>query len=183
MSAVARRTTAFDLSGVELMPMRRRHLRSVIRIETEVYPRPWSLSLFMQEIARRRDRVYLVARHDAEVIGYGGLMLTGREAHITTIAVDPILQRRGVGMKIMIGLMDAAIQGNADSVSLEVRKTNAGAQKMYQRFGFRPVGIRKGYYIETGEDAVVMWVEGVDASSYVVQLARLRRENERKHGG
>jgi ribosomal-protein-alanine N-acetyltransferase len=137
----------------------------------------------MQEIARRRDRIYLVARHDGEVIGYGGLMLTGREAHITTIAVDPEFQRRGLGMKIMGGLMDAAIREKADSVSLEVRKTNTGAQKMYERFGFRPVGIRKGYYIETGEDAVVMWVEGVDTSAYAVQLARLSRENERRHRG
>ena len=173
MSAVARKTEKAE-EEIELTPMRRRHLRSVLRIEALVYPRPWSMTLFLQEIARRRDRFYLVARAGAEVVGYGGVMTVGAEAHVTTIAVDPDHQRRKIGTRILIALIETSIDRGAKAVSLEVRKSNFGAQRLYEKFGFRPVGIRKGYYIETGEDAIVMWAEEVDRRSYS-QLLDARR--------
>lgn len=173
MSAVARKPDP-QTSGIDLAPMRRRHIRQVMRIESLVYPRPWSSTLFLQEIARRSDRVYLVARADGEVIGYGGLMTSGLEAHITTIAVDPDHQRRHIGMRLMIGLMEAAMDRGGKTVTLEVRKSNLGAQAMYELFGFQPVGIRKGYYVETGEDAIVMWVDGIDRKDYERRLEELR---------
>ena len=108
-------------------------------------------------MARKTDRVYLVARWDAQVIGYGGVMLAPPEAHITTIAVDPAWHRNHVGTKLMLGLIDAATAKGARSVSLEVRKSNLGAQRMYERFGFLPAGTRPRYYRDTGEDAVIMW--------------------------
>jgi len=74
----------------------------------------------------------------------------------------------------MLGLIDAATAKGARSVSLEVRKSNVGAQRMYERFGFRPVGVRRGYYVETGEDAIVMWVEGIDLPKYEEVLEGLR---------
>ena len=173
MSAVAR-DTGEEGAGVELAPMRRRHVRQVLRIEAQVYPRPWSMTLFLQEIARRADRVYLVARLGAQVVGYGGLMTTGPEAHITTIAVDPAHHGRRVGTRLMIALMDAAIDRGGKSVSLEVRMSNHVAQRMYRRFGFQAVGIRRGYYVETGEDALVMWADGVDTAPYDALLDRMR---------
>lgn len=159
---------------VELVPMRRRHVRQVLRIEAQVYPRPWSMSLFLQEIARRSDRVYLVARLGAQVVGYGGLMLTASEAHVTTIAVDPAHHGRRLGTTIMVALLDAAIERGATSVSLEVRMSNHVAQRMYRRFGFQAVGIRRGYYVETGEDALVMWADNVDSLAYSALLDRMR---------
>ncbi|HEX9969222.1 MAG TPA: hypothetical protein VGB03_03715, partial [Acidimicrobiales bacterium] len=72
---------------VQLAPMRRRHLRSVLRIESQVYPRPWTLSLFVSELALRSTRAYYVARVDGYVVGYCGLMLAGDDAHVTTLAV------------------------------------------------------------------------------------------------
>jgi len=160
------RQPGVDPASVELVTMRRRHLRQVLRIESQVYPRPWSAALFLQEMTRKTDRVYLVARWDAQVIGYGGVMLAPPEAHITTIAVDPAWHRNHVGTKLMLGLIDSAAARGARSVSLEVRKSNLGAQRMYEQFGFRPVGVRRGYYVETGEDAIVMWVEGIDLPKY-----------------
>jgi [ribosomal protein S18]-alanine N-acetyltransferase len=167
-----------DAAQVELGPMRRRHVRQVMKIEAQVYPRPWSSALFLQEIVRRSDRVYLVARFDSIVVGYGGLITSGREAHITTIAVDPEFHRLHIGTKLMLGLMDAAIARGAHSVSLEVRRSNYGAQKMYELFGFRPVGLRPGYYVETGEDAIVMFVEGTDSEIYAEKLDEQRLKIE-----
>ena len=178
MSAVAREPEE-RIPGretVELQPMRRRHIRQVLRIEAQVYPRPWSMTLFLQEIARRTDRVYLVARIGAQVVGYGGLMTTGPEAHITTIAVDPAYHGRRIGTTIMVALMDAAIDRGGKSVSLEVRMSNHVAQRMYRRFGFQAVGIRRGYYVETGEDALVMWADNVDMPMYDALLDRMREK-------
>ena len=172
-----------DASQIELVPMKRRHVRQVMRIEAQVYPRPWSSALFLQEIMRRSDRYYVVARHDSTVVGYAGMITTGPEAHITTIAVDPEYHRLHIGTKLMVELMEAAIARGARTVSLEVRRSNYGAQRMYELFGFRPVGLRPGYYVETGEDAIVMFVDGTDLDSYAEKLEQMRLKFERREVG
>src|SRR5438067_9161459 len=86
---------------VHLVPMRRRHLRSVLRIEAQVYPRPWSLSLFLSELSLRNSRAYTVARVDGMVVGYAGMMFTGDDAHITTIAVDPAWHRYKIATRLL----------------------------------------------------------------------------------
>ncbi|MCI0634025.1 MAG: ribosomal protein S18-alanine N-acetyltransferase [Actinobacteria bacterium] len=156
--------------------MRRRHLRGVMAIERQVYPRPWSPNLFISEMAESRNRCYLVARIDRQVVGYGGLICYGEEAHITNVAVDPDLQRRKIGMRVLNDLILAAIEMGADAVSLEVRVTNWGAQRLYGRFGFHPVGVRKNYYQEIGEDALIMWLDGVQEAGFHRRLRGLMDE-------
>ena len=158
---------------VHIVPMRRRHLRSVLRIEAQVYPRPWSLSLFLSELALRASRYYLVARVDASVVGYAGLMFTGEDAHVTTIAIDPALHRAKIGTRLLAALAREARARGAQNLTLEVRVSNVSAQAMYTKFGFRPAGVRKNYYVETNEDALVMWAENVDTDEYHHLLARL----------
>src|SRR5690606_16190755 len=94
---------------VEIVPMRRRHLRSVLRIEAQVYPRPWTLSLFLSELALRSSRAYFVALLGEEVVGYAGLMVTPDGGHVTTIAVDPAHQRRSIGTRLLLALTREAI--------------------------------------------------------------------------
>src|SRR5438309_6546185 len=161
---------------LEISRMKRRHLRGVMAIERQVYPRPWSPSLFLSEMSEVYNRAYLVARAGRDVVGYGGVICYGDEAHITTIAVDPEHHRRKIGTRLMYELVRAAIALGARAVSLEVRMSNWGAQRMYGRFGFRPVGVRKGYYQETGEDALVMWVDDVDKRQYRKQLESIIHE-------
>jgi [ribosomal protein S18]-alanine N-acetyltransferase len=151
---------------VEITRMRRRHLRGIMAIERQVYPRPWSPSLFVSEMTSGRSRAYLVAVEGRSVVGYAGVVSYGDEAHITTIAVDPDHQRRKIGTRLLYELIRRAQDMGAHAVSLEVRVTNWGAQRLYARFGFRPVGVRKGYYQETNEDAVVMWTEDVRTAEY-----------------
>ena len=155
---------------VQLVPMRRRHLRSVMRIEVQVYPRPWSLSLFMSELALRSTRVYYVARVEGVVVGYAGLMMTVDDGHITTIAVEPAWHRHKIATRLLLALARQAILRGATSLTLEVRVRNKGAQELYRRFGFRPCGIRKNYYVETNEDALVMWADDVDSPEYSARL-------------
>jgi ribosomal-protein-alanine N-acetyltransferase len=151
---------------LEISRMKRRHLKGVMAIEREVYPRPWSPSLFLSEMSELNNRAYLVAKIGKDVVGYGGVICYGDEAHVTTIAVDPAHHRRKIGTRVMYELLGAAIEMGARAVSLEVRMSNWGAQRMYGRFGFRPVGVRKGYYQETSEDALVMWVDDVQGPDY-----------------
>ena len=151
---------------VRLLAMRRRHLRSVLRIETNVYPVPWSMSLFLSELALRSTRAYYVAFVGRQLVGYAGLMMTLDDGHVTTIAVDPAWQRHKVGTRLLLALAREARRRGAASLTLEVRLGNKGAQNLYRRFGFRPVGVRKNYYAETKEDALVMWAEDVGGDEY-----------------
>ena len=162
-----------DALEVRITPMRRRHLRGVLRIEQQVYPRPWTFGLFLGEVSQRASRVYLVARVGSEVVGYAGMFRALDDGHITTIAVDPAWQRRGIATRMLLALARAAVDRGCRNLTLEVRMSNSGAQALYQRFGFVPAGVRKGYYPETGEDALVMWANDIDAEAYADRLREI----------
>ncbi len=157
-------------TAVVIGPMKRRHLRGVLRIEQQVYPRPWSLGLFMSEIGFGPSRVYVTARIGSTVVGYGGLMLVADDGHITTLAVDPRWHRHRIGTRLLDTLARAAVERGAKNLTLEVRVTNEAAQGLYRAFGFAPAGIRKGYYVETNEDALIMWANDVDTPDYAARL-------------
>jgi [ribosomal protein S18]-alanine N-acetyltransferase len=158
---------------IEITEMRRRHLKGVMSIERQVYPRPWSPNLFVSEMSAGPTRAYLVALAARSVVGYGGLISYGEEAHVTTLAVDPEFQRLKIGTRLLYELIQEALDMGARAVSLEVRVTNWGAQRLYGRFGFRPVGVRKNYYQETNEDALVMWTEDIRGRQYHELLERI----------
>ena len=158
---------------VTIGPLRRRHLRGVLRIEQQVYPRPWSMGLFMSELGFRTGRVYLVARVGNQVVGYGGLMLVAEDGHITTLAVDPSWHRHQIGTRLLLALARAGIEREVRNLTLEVRMGNEPAQALYRHFGFAPAGVRKGYYVETNEDALVMWSNDVHTPDYAARLDAL----------
>ncbi len=164
---------------VHVQPMRRRHVRAVMRIEAQVYPRPWSAALFQSELALRETRAYFVARIGHQLVGYGGLMMTLDDGHVTTLAVDPAWHRHHIGTRLLLAIAREAVARGATALTLEVRLSNQGAQALYQRFGFDPVGVRRGYYQDTGENALIMWARGVREPAYTDLLAGHER---RLHG-
>jgi ribosomal-protein-alanine N-acetyltransferase len=105
------------------------------------------------------------------VVGYCGLMLVGDEGHVTTLTVDPRWQRRGIGTLMLLDLARAAPGVGARHLTLEVRVGNTAAHVIYRRFGFAPAGVRKNYYPETGEDAIVMWARDIDSPVYADRLS------------
>lgn len=167
---------AREVFPIEITAMRRRHLPAVLRIEGKVYPRPWSAGLFLSELAQKNSRAYFVARNQGRVVGYAGVMILGDEGHITNIAVDPGYHRHKIGTRLLLALVDASRERKVRSMTLEVRRANAGAQAMYKKFGFETVGVRRGYYVETGEDAYIMWAEGIWSPEYDSRLAEIRAE-------
>jgi ribosomal-protein-alanine N-acetyltransferase len=159
--------------AVRISPFRRRHLRSVVRIEEEAYPRPWSANLFLSELAQRSSRRYTVGSIGPIVVGYAGLMIVDDEGHITTLTVDPGWHHRGIGTVLLADLARAALGLGIRHLTLEVRVGNDPAQALYRRFGFAPVGVRKNYYAETGEDAIIMWARDIDTDAYRARLTRI----------
>jgi [ribosomal protein S18]-alanine N-acetyltransferase len=175
MGEVTRPQARSDEQGLEvhLVPLRRRHLRSVLRIENQVYPTPWSFALFMSELNLRSTRHYVAARVGGLVVGYAGMMFSGDEAHVTNIAVDPAWQRHQIGTRLLTNLVRAAVARGARNLTLEVRLSNGPAQAMYRRFGFEVEGVRKNYYAESNEDALIMWARGVDTAEHADRLSAL----------
>ena len=157
---------------LEVTRMRRRHLRGVMAIERQVYPRPWSPNLFLSEMTESKNRCYLVARIDREVVDYAGMICYGEEAHVTNIAIDPLHHRQKIATRLLHDLIGQADEMGAEAVSLEVRVTNWGAQRLYGGFGFRPIGVRKNYYQEVNEDALIMWVDDIRTPKYRDLLRR-----------
>ena len=157
---------------VVVSPMRRRHLRAVLGIEERTSSTPWSLGLFLAE-ARREERIYLVARRGHRVVGFAGLLFALADGHVTTIAVDPDHQGGGIGTRLLLVLVRRAVERGAEAITLEVRTTNEPAQALYRRFGFAPAGVRKGYYRDPVEDALVLWAHDVHLPEYTERLAAI----------
>ena len=156
--------------SVTIEPMRRRHLRGVLRIEQAVNPRPWSLSLFSSELRYRESRIYLVARSGTTLVGFAGLMLVAGDGHVTNVGVDEEHRRRGIATRLMLDLARRALAEGAQALTLEVRVSNEVAQALYRRFGFAPAGVRKAYYADTNEDALIMWANDIDTPEYRARL-------------
>jgi ribosomal-protein-alanine N-acetyltransferase len=165
--------TTTSLGTVQLVPMRRRHLRGVLRIEAHNPHRPWSLGLFMSELRQPDHRAYVVALDGSRVVGFAGELFSDTDAHVTTIAVDPAWRRREVGTRLMLVLARRALAAGMAAATLEVAASNLGAQALYYRFGFAPVGVRKRYYEDTGEDAVIMWAHDIDGPGYAARLEQI----------
>ncbi|MCG0240037.1 MAG: ribosomal protein S18-alanine N-acetyltransferase [Firmicutes bacterium] len=129
----------------------------VVAVERLCFLTPWSRQAFVRELTENPHARYLVARAGGTVVGYAGMWLVLDEAHVTNVAVHPDWRRQGLGERLMRGLMDWARAEGATRMTLEVRVSNQPAQELYRKLGFQPSGIRRGYYTDTGEDALIMW--------------------------
>jgi len=136
---------------------RRRDIPHIVEIERRSFPTPWSEWAFRREL-KSKNAHFLVAKIGREVVGYLDIWIVLDEAHITNIAVAPEHRRKGIGERLMRYALEMAKSKGVRKVTLEVRENNIPAQNLYRKFGFRPLGIREGYYTDTGEDALVMGI-------------------------
>lgn len=146
-------------------------LDAVVAMEKANQGVPWSEGIFRDELAAE-NRVYLAAADGEIVIGFGGVMVVGEEAHITNLLVAASARKRGIGLRLMIALIQAALDMGARHLTLEVRSRNQAARALYARLGLVPVGIRKGYYPD--DDALIMWAHDIDGDEYGQKLDGLR---------
>ena len=139
---VIRRMTINDVDGVHA-------------IEAATFARPWTREDFVKEMTTNACARYLVAEKDGAVIGYAGAWIVLDEAHITNVAVAEEWRGRGIGRQLTAALMQYAANLGVVYATLEVRKSNEKARRLYQSLGFEYVGVRKRYYEDNGEDALL----------------------------
>ena len=128
---------------------------AVHAIETASFARPWTREDFIKEMTVNVCARYMVADVDGKIVGYAGAWMVLDEAHVTNVAVLPEMRRQGVGNKLMAGLMQYAANLGVAYMTLEVRRSNEAAKKLYHTMGFEYVGVRKRYYEDNGEDALI----------------------------
>lgn len=144
----------------ELMirPMEINDIQYVMGVDQACFSNPWTEDIFHLEISENDHAHYFVLELDGWIIGYAGMWVVLDDAQITNIAVVPRFRGFKFGEKLFGFIFHKAIQMGAVRLSLEVRVSNTVAQKMYRKFGLVPGGIRKNYYTDNREDAIVMWV-------------------------
>ncbi|WP_017473312.1 ribosomal protein S18-alanine N-acetyltransferase [Amphibacillus jilinensis] len=147
------------MKDVNIRPMELDDLDQVTQIEKKSFQTPWSKVLYRKELFENHFAHYFVIENCYQIIGFCGVWLVLDEAQVTNIAIDPIYRGQGYGKMLFQYMLSKAMLNGAKSLSLEVRKTNKAAQALYERFGLEKAGIRKNYYTDNNEDAIVMWVK------------------------
>jgi ribosomal-protein-alanine N-acetyltransferase len=143
-------------------------------VERASFPVPWPANAFRHELTQNRNAHYIVAREGDHIVGYAGLWLSLDEAHITTFAVLPDYRRRKIGERMLLSLFERAEKLGAEWLTLEVRASNLPAQRLYEKYGFRPAGIRRRYYSDNNEDAIIMWTDRLRDRGVRDRIAKLR---------
>ena len=149
-----------------IRPMTLDDIDAAVALEAMSQPRPWSEQVFRDEL-ESGNRTYLVAEED-DLVGFGGVMVIGDEAHVTNLLVTGDYRERGVGRVLMTSLIEAAVASGARHLTLEVRKENKAARALYARLGLVPVGVRPRYYGD--DDALILWAHDIDEPTYLERL-------------
>jgi ribosomal-protein-alanine N-acetyltransferase len=170
---------------LDIEPMELADLDVVREIERASFSTPWPAHAYAAEIETNRLAHYRVARLDGRIVAFAGIWLMLDEAHVTTFAVDPGFRRRSIGERLLLAMLDLAIEQGAREGTLEVRLSNVAARRLYEKYGFRPVGLRPRYYSDDNEDALIMTTEPLGDPAMRARLARLRAalEDEDALGG
>ena len=158
-----------ELKAIEIDALTLADLEEVMEIEPIAFgSHHWSRDSFMNELLNPNG-FYFAAREreTGRLIGYSGFWLIGEEAHITTLAVHPEHRRKRVGEQLLINDIVKARQLQADWMTLEVRVSNESAQRLYGKYSFKSLGVRRNYYQDNGEDALVLWTERLSTSDFL----------------
>jgi ribosomal-protein-alanine N-acetyltransferase len=158
--------------------MRVEDIPAVQEIERASFTAPWPAHAFQQELEANRLARYVVAWADERIVGYAGLWQMVDEAHVTTFAVAPDRRRQGVGEVLLTELLGIAESVGASVATLEVRVSNLPARRLYEKYGFRPVGVRPRYYTDNNEDALIMTTPELRSREMRERLRRLAAELE-----
>ncbi|RTR27557.1 ribosomal-protein-alanine N-acetyltransferase [Robertmurraya yapensis] len=143
---------------ITLRKMVKADIDQILIIENESFATTWSRESFENELTKNRFALYLVLEDEEVIFGYCGVWIIVDEAHVTNIALLPNYRGKKLGETLLTEIMKVAKEKGAKSMTLEVRVSNHVAQSLYRKLGFRDGGIRKNYYTDNQEDALVMWV-------------------------
>ena len=150
------------MSDWTLRLAQRRDVPDLLAIENVQFPEPRTKNMLLDEIANVATRRYTVAALEGRIVGYLGVMFVLDELHINTIGTLPDFEGRGVATSLMDDAWRDAKERGIKRATLEVAASNLRAQRLYYRYGFKPVGVRKNYYERIKEDALILWADLVD---------------------
>ncbi|WP_282937821.1 ribosomal protein S18-alanine N-acetyltransferase [Paenibacillus sp. RC67] len=147
------------LGPLEFRSMQMEDIPAICDIEQEAFTTPWTAGAFQNELTNNQFARYMVMECDGEVAGYGGMWLIMEEAHVTNVAVRKQYRGKKLGERLMRELQKTASFFGAVRMTLEVRPSNHIAIGLYEKLGFYSVGLRRGYYTDNKEDAMIMWAD------------------------
>ena len=145
-----------QIPNIEFRKMLTSDAEEMAAIEEMTFAMPWSRKSFWEEAAND-NAIYIVGTIDGKVVAYAGAWISFEEAQVTNVAVHPDYRGQGFGTKLFAKLIDEVKSRGASAITLEVRPSNEAAINLYEKFGLKSVGRRKGYYLDNGEDALIMW--------------------------
>ncbi len=150
-------------------------LDGVLAVEDASFTNPWTREMYQWELKNpERCRIYVVRSPSQPVVGFCSFWLIFDEMHINNVAVLPPYRGRGVGALLLTHVMTEAARAGARRATLEVRASNLPAQRLYEKYGFRPAGIRRRYYSDNNEDAIIMWTDRLRDRAVRDRLAKLK---------
>ncbi len=150
------------LYDINIVPMTKAHIDDIIKLEEAAYgSHHWSKESFLNEINNELAHYWCAFDNAGTLTGYAGCWQILEEAHITTIAVSPEYRRRKIGEALLKTIVDDCYKNMVKYITLEVRVSNLPAEKLYEKYGFKSLGVRKGYYQDNNEDALIMWTENI----------------------
>lgn len=142
--------------NVTLSLMQKEDLNEVLEISSLSLKESWSLQAFNEELSNPLAK-YIIAKTPEKIVGFAGVWTIIDEGHITNIAVHPDFRKQGIGATLVKSLIEHCNTWGCLALTLEVRSSNIAAQNLYKKFGFIEEGIRKKYYSDNKEDAIIMW--------------------------
>lgn len=158
----------YKVNNLEIRSMQTKDIEQIMEIESAIFGEyHWSPQSFISEIENDLGNYFTaVDKNTDKIVGYGGFWLIFDEAHITTIAVNPNFRNKGIGEQLLQKMIEAGYAKNAKWFTLEVRAGNISAQNLYYKYGFKSLGLRKKYYQDNDEDALIMWTENIWDTSF-----------------
>ena len=165
------------VSEINVALMQKEDIPQVAEIEALAYGKHhWSKDAFYSEIDNKLARYYSAKNSQGDVVGYAGTWHIVDEAHITTIAVKPDERRKHIAECLVVKLLDDCYNEFIKYITLEVRVSNVPAIKLYEKYGFKSLGKRKGYYQDNNEDALIMWTENIFSDEYKQMFEKNKNE-------
>ena len=155
---------------VAIRQMRLDDIEYVSRLERRCYTLPWSSGAYVTEVGNSNAYYTVATLDDSGIVGYCGMWVIMDEMHMTTIAVDPAVRGLRIGERLLLDLIREGILRGAERATLEVRERNTVAHNLYVKYGFEDVAVRKNYYSDNGENAIIMWANDLTLPPYQAML-------------
>jgi [ribosomal protein S18]-alanine N-acetyltransferase len=167
---------AEPIPPIRIARMRLEDIEHVSRIERKCYALPWSSSAYVTELGNPKAYYTVAKTLDGVIVGYGGMWTIMDEAHLTTIAVDPEWRGMRIGERLLLDMLEHGMSRGATRSTLEVREHNRAAHGLYLKWGFIDVAVRRNYYSDNGENAVIMWQNDLYSREFLTALREFKRD-------